>query len=966
MKTLLAAALVSSACAQDGTSLMQGMARRVDGNLGVDGDSKGHDTAKLMETATNMLKNGAGVTPDVEQFINDIISEINTNVLGEITESHHSDQNAINQAVAEMERVRSVCDADLASLANQRVEYETASNAHKECRHTESHKCGESRTCEVQLEIDWRQVKTQEARLREIHSEIHSEWCVDPLTPPHGVWDCREPTDSWEDCWEWTDVLAMEGPETSQTARHYPLTDYSVAVGDFRVFSVAKFGEYIEQKPHVEEAWRVYNLKIVECAGLETELATKNAQCDSDQDEIATEACTLGDAARTSRRLFGREWDDAIQLYDETAGSCTNAGGESCDIHATDAAGTAADPTCSCTGVRQKEFDRKREWETLKIVTCLLNTVYTHVQRAIESGEPCPTSESHPDQTQQEITHCHVVEIGLTANLTIDYCGDDLPLECPDPCVIPSPPESVCSAEYIYETQGYFGASLQGTFQPNQAVHLTLSEAGWGACAAPKVCEPCMGHAADLPVADFIAPSAPCLQHELHLAHGESDRDTFRCLGSWCLPMAGRCNGFDNCGDGSDEVGCDTAWQGHAFLQKHEVCRLGANVVPGTADDVQFFCNDGSCTAVEGRCNGVYNCDDRSDEALCPTDVEGVTLEPTSGHTATLETLTAGVQVFHDRGYTFKSLGSFSGMKFVKISNEDKNTPHSHVQLKLRIPQPLTVYVVTTQGQTLPWLNQQGWTEVHALSGVEYSGPRMTPDKDWHQSNNLYLAGQSIAYGEDLIDIEQEHYGPGHVWEKTFPAGVVSMPGNGGGQGYDWTSGIEGGHGSYLTLLAHPSHPPTPDAPLSLRNGNLEEGMTTTNYEYTNDIAGWTGSGGIVACLSGNAPWGGVVSEGSYYVALQGQGAAIEQSVVGHRPGQQYTLRVKAAQRQNSPGGTNAVLKITANGVELLNELITSATFVERVVTYTATSSSVVIRLVNVVGSGDQTVFVDDIRIEMV
>jgi len=40
------------------------------------------------------------------------------------------------------------------------------------------------------------------------------------------------------------------------------------------------------------------------------------------------------------------------------------------------------------------------------------------------------------------------------------------------------------------------------------------------------------------------------------------------------------------------------------------------------------------------------------------------------------------------------------------------------------------------------------------------------------------------------------------------------MPGNGGGQGYDWTSGIEGGHGSYLTFLAHPSHPPTPHSPV--------------------------------------------------------------------------------------------------------------------------------------------------------
>jgi len=151
----------------------------------------------------------------------------------------------------------------------------------------------------------------------------------------------------------------------------------------------------------------------------------------------------------------------------------------------------------------------------------------------------------------------------------------------------------------------------------------------------------------------------------------------------------------------------------------------------------------------------------------------------------------------------------------------------------------------------------------------------------------------------------------------------------------------------------------------TLRNGNLEEGFSTAIFEYTNTIAGWAASGGTVSCRSGNAPWGGITSsEGNYYVALQSRGAAIQQAVDGHVTGHSYTLRVSAAQRQNSPGGRGAILKITVGGVELLNEQITSASFVQREVTYTATQSTEVIRFENTVGAGDQTIFVDDIQID--
>jgi len=803
MKTFLAAALVLSVHSEDETSLMQGLARKIDGKLGVD-HPKGHDTAKLMETATTMLKNGAGVTPDVVEFIERTLETLHTNVLGVITREHFENQQSINDAVAEMERVVSVCDDDKLILLPQATDYDDAINAHHNCRLQESHKCGESRECEVELIVLWQSVKREESRMREIHTDIHEQWCVNPVDQTLGI-PCFG-----EDCWQWPAEAAMEGPETSQTAAHYPVADYHSDVRIDRGTSVTSFNEYIVQKARVEEAWALYNVKILQCADLETDFTNIVTECDTKDDEVSSQVCSLTEDTRDTRRRVGREWEAAVLAYDVLTGVCTNAAGESCDIHASSDAlresganweSAAIDQDCTCTGIRQLEFDRKREWESLQIVTCLLDTVYTHVQRSIETSEPCPTIESHPDETQNEITHCHVIEASLTTNLTIDYCGDDLPLECPAPCELPPTPEPRCTAEYVYETQGHWGLPLQGSFVSDEAHHLTLSEAGWGSCAAPKVCVDCLGHNQEPANAAYTLPAAQCLVNELDLVPGQSDRDTFRCLDTSCLPMAGRCNGISNCHDGSDELGCNTAWEYPALLQQHQVCREGANVVPGTADDVQFFCNDGSCTAVEGRCNGHNNCADGSDEMNCPTNVDGVTLEATSGHTVSLETIAVGADLMHDRQYTVESLGSFTGMKFVKISNEDKNTPHDHVQLKLRLPQPMSVYVVTTQGQTLPWLFGNGWTEVPALTGVEYSGMRMTPDKEW--------SGHT-----DVFDRREDHYGRGHVYEKTFPAGVVSMPGNGGGQGYLWSSGIEGGHGSYLTFVTHPSNPPSPHLPV--------------------------------------------------------------------------------------------------------------------------------------------------------
>merc|ERR1740138_1864099 len=117
-------------------------------------------TAKLMETATKMMKNGA--TPDVVTFIETTITEVNSQVLDAIVDEHHIDQNMINELLARFDAAIATMEACAASVAQQHTDREAASHAHQLCRSDESLKCARSRKCEEELEELWRIVKIEE------------------------------------------------------------------------------------------------------------------------------------------------------------------------------------------------------------------------------------------------------------------------------------------------------------------------------------------------------------------------------------------------------------------------------------------------------------------------------------------------------------------------------------------------------------------------------------------------------------------------------------------------------------------------------------------------------------------------------------------------------------------------------------------------------------------------------------
>jgi len=503
------------------------------------------------------------------------------------------------------------------------------------------------------------------------------------------------------------------------------------------------------------------------------------------------------------------------------------------------------------------------------------------------------------------------------------------------------------------------------------------------------------------------------------------DYDSFKCQsGDQCILAVGRCNGESNCDDGSDEVGCETNWGIPAILHNEE-CN------EPFISDLQFRCADNACTHIEGRCNGINNCADGSDEESCSSlDLKrDLIIEATTGFSASVETLTTHSEVFYDRNYVFNSLGSFSGHSYIKMSNEDKHTPHSHVQMKLRSPEPLTVYIVRNSAHALPWLHSDGWS-ISDLQGVSYQGTRSTPHKEWATDN--------VANYEFSTDHFPEAPWISEVWQKTFPAGIVELRG-------------DGGDGSYLIFVATVVTPPTPppvdlwdqyledhhkcnnnidvqyvssqqacqqlavanghefysfrhnaqssghrcmssatcDSPLDgrtnpwsvyssnsgavtvpvLQNGDFEAGWVdpqnwNRGFLYTSEIAGWTASGGTVAIPSNNGPWGSVAAGGgSFFLGLQSRGASVSQTVGGHMVGRTYKLKFTTAQRTNSPGGRNAILRVTTNNAEKINEVVASLAMETREVTYTAEASDVEIKFENVVASADQTVFIDAVEI---
>jgi hypothetical protein len=761
---LIAPTLLAYAAA-DETSLMQERLRS-SSKLATAESSRQDSTSKLLDTAVNMIKNG--VTPDVITFVDATNQDINEEVLVAIQSEHDIDQAYIDNLCQDFLNAVQALEDQAAAIEVHGSNSASAQHAHHSCRADEAYACANSRRCEEQLRQKWATVKHEESEMREIHSHIHEEWCIHP--PGFG------------EIHEW-----LDHPFNWAQTSPYPLLELPQDVRDFRHVSVTHFTEYMAQKIKVERAWLEYNEKLEECAELEVVWEGKMPDCDEAQRTARDHACNHATLNRNARKQFGQEWNRITALFEQARITKT-----------------------------ANEANRKNEWETLKIVQCLLDHVHSSVVTSIETGAPCPTIDSDPDGVTLAIEDCHIVTRGcgedsMTAHLCLNWCDE--------PPVPPLPPveEPACTPMYVANEQSGFLAAIRTEYSTNLAANAdypqdllteydtVLSDAGWAGCAPPLVCIDCEGQEVTQPCVEHTDGAYTCHLHEEYLSAGQSNQDTFRCLDGTCLSQAGRCNGHSNCADGSDEEGCDA--DEHlfipAYLTQQFTCPADKH------DDVHFTCTNGQCIDKVGLCNGVSNCADGSDEVHCNGELD-LTLEAKSGRTITVESLESGTGVFHDRDYNFDSLGSFMGKTFIKYSNDDKMISYDHVMTKIRTLEPVTVFIAMFDHHQPSWLAAQGYTPSDK-TGPTFSGVRETRHKEWDPS---------------LLTTDRFDYSV--VYSKVYEAGTISIPGN------------NGGDGSFLIFLDRPNAEDEYDARISAywESGNCGTMGNDWNWGWCGNTAG--------------------------------------------------------------------------------------------------------------------------------
>jgi hypothetical protein len=95
------------------------------------------------------------------------------------------------------------------------------------------------------------------------------------------------------------------------------------------------------------------------------------------------------------------------------------------------------------------------------------------------------------------------------------------------------------------------------------------------------------------------------------------------------LSTAVDCNGFVECSDGSDEMGCMPAYcESGKMLFEAQICNGLIDCFNGSDEVCRylFHCDNGEAREPEDECDGVAECTDGSDEARCYVCTNGTRL----------------------------------------------------------------------------------------------------------------------------------------------------------------------------------------------------------------------------------------------------------------------------------------------------------------------------------------------------
>jgi len=209
--------------------------------------SKKPAIANLLESATNMLKNGA--TPAVVDFAEETLGEVSGVVIPAIINESENDQRFIHALHSRFQDILDKLSSDNQEVFQLNAEEQAASATHKGCRDMEAGECTGKRECEMELYRRWTIWVTEEEELREIHAQIDGHFC----------------------------------PPGSNGTLHA-----------FRVAAVGPMQAYMAQKIVVDEAEAQYDIKVPECVTEHGELDRQSATCNAAQTDLEEKACSHG------------------------------------------------------------------------------------------------------------------------------------------------------------------------------------------------------------------------------------------------------------------------------------------------------------------------------------------------------------------------------------------------------------------------------------------------------------------------------------------------------------------------------------------------------------------------------------------------------------------------------------------------------------------------------------------------
>jgi len=311
--------------------------------------------ANLLESATNMLKNGA--TGDVVDFAAETLAEVTGIVIPAILNESENDQKFLNSLHSQFQTIR-----DAVAQTNQEVfqlnaEEQAASSKHKGCRATQGDECTGKRECEMDLHHLWSKWVTEEEKLREIHATIDGHFC-----PPGS----------------------------------------NGTLASFRAKVVGPMESWMAQKTVVDEAEVAYDNKVPDCIIEHAELDTQSSTCNADQTDLEQKACA-----------HSLKINEVLHTYYE------------------DQAQAQAHFNCAVEEIMELERDRKREWVTLQVVSCLLDKIHD------QNGVPCDETTTTVTDEVGECEERHSISVCDPEEGEPKLCLEYLPVP-PHPALCPA------------------------------------------------------------------------------------------------------------------------------------------------------------------------------------------------------------------------------------------------------------------------------------------------------------------------------------------------------------------------------------------------------------------------------------------------------------------------------------------------------------------------------------------------